>query len=132
MSTLQVETTGNITYMSGDLTFDFNEMMNELGDNPHCMFGDLNAMATSLIAFPGRSDVKEMGPEDMLDLFTNGITDAYYQDRDAFCYLCVRQSDLKNYMFSPLDSENRDNEYNRLRVGVRNFAKEGFKIYLMK
>ena len=125
MSTLQVEKTGNITCISGDLTSDFNEMMNELGDNPHCMFGDLNKVL-------GRSDVKEMETEDMLDLMTNGNTDAYYQDRNVWCYLCVRESDLKNYMFSPLDSENRDNKYNRLREGVKSFANEGFKIYLMK
>ena len=124
MSTLQVEQTSNITHISGDLTFDFKEMMNELGGNPHCMFGDLNKVL-------GGNDVKEMDPEDILDLMTNGNTDAYYQDRAAFCYLCVRQSDLKNYMFSPLDSENRDNLYNRLRGGVGSFAKAGFKIYLM-
>ena len=124
MSTLQVEKYDNITKISGDLTFDFKEMMNELGDNPHCMFGDLNKVL-------GRSNAKEMEPEDMLDLMKNGNTDAYYQDRNVWCYLCVRESDLKNYMFAPCDSENRNNEYNRLREGVRSFAKEGFKIYLM-
>jgi len=130
MSTLQVEKTDNITHISGNLTFDFKEMMNELGDNPHCMFGKIALEGGVLILSDG-SHIAEMGPKDILDLMTNGNTDAYYQDRDVFCYLCVRQSNLKNYMFSPLDSENRDNLYNRLRGGVRSFAKEGFKIYLM-
>ena len=124
MSTLQVEKYNNITCISGELTFDFKEMMNELGDNPHCLFGDINKLL-------GGSDVKEMEPKDMLDLLANGTTGAYYQDRNVYCYLCVRESDLKNYMFAPCDSENRDNKYSRLREGVDHFANEGFKIYIM-
>ena len=124
MSTLQLEKCNNITCISGELTFDFKEMMNELGDNPHCLFGDINKLL-------GGSDVEEMNIENRLDLLTNGTTSAYYQHNNVYCYLCVRESDLKNYMFSPDDSENRENEYNRLRRGVESFAKEGFKIYIM-
>ena len=129
MSTLKIEQTDNITVLSGNLTFDFNKMMNELSDNPHCMFGKI-ALEDGVLVLPDGSRIAEMKSKDMLDLFTNGSTDAYYQDRNVWCYLCVR-CDLKNYMFAPCDSENRDNEYNRLRRGVGSFSEKGFKIYLM-
>ena len=130
MSTLQVESIAeNITQITGNLTFDFNKMMNELGDNPHCMFGKI-ALENGVLVLSDDSRIAEMVPTELEVLFANGTTDAYYQDRNVWCYLCVR-CDLKNYMCAPCDSENRDNEYNRLRGGVQNFAKEGFKIYIM-
>ena len=127
------------TRSSGNHTCDFKEMMNELGDNPHCLFGDLNEVVAGInyskenkqimsidfdVTFS--SDVKEMGPKDISDLFENGITAVYHEH--VWCYLCVRESDFKNYIFFPADSENRENEYKRLRGGVRSFNKEGFKI----
>ena len=46
MSTLNMNTTttqngAKITVLSGNLTFDISEMMQELGDKYHCLFGDV-------------------------------------------------------------------------------------------
>jgi len=38
---------------------------------------------------------------------------------------------MKNYMFSPCDSENRNNKYNRLRGGVLKFKEAGFDVYIV-
>ena len=125
MSTLQFEQTDNIITVSGDLTFDCAEMMNELGDINHMFFGDISK---------GLADHKfgNALDDDAVNALQNqGTTMDYYNSRKVFCYLCVRPSDYANYMFSPMDSENRDNEFTRLRKGVKFFHAKGFNVYIV-
>ena len=61
----------------------------------------------------------------------NPLAFKFYDENKIWCYLCVRPSDFKNYMFSPADSENRDNNFARIRGGVGFFYKKGFDIYIV-
>ena len=126
MSTLQFEQTSNITHISGNLTFDCAEMMNELGDINHMFFGDISKG----LADHKFGNVLDDGTINN-ELQNQGTTMDYYNSRNVFCYLCVRPSDYANYMFSPMDSENRDNEFTRLRKGVKFFHAKGFNVYIV-
>ena len=53
----------------------------------------------------------------------------YYENWNIWCYFCVDPKTYKNYMFSPMDGENRDNQYSRLRNGVLNFSSDGFDFF---
>ena len=123
MSTLEYTKNGNVSVLSGSLTFDFSEMINELGENPHCMFGDLNKLIPKL--------GKPLDDEKILELFQEGKTIEYFNKNKIWCYLCIQPETMKNYMFSPIDSENRDNQCNRLRSGVVKFKEAGFNIYIV-
>ena len=125
MSTLQTETIGNITHISGELTFDYNEMLNELGDKNHMCFGDLSKQLVEH-KFGDPLDKTKIN-----DLQNKGKNWSYYESKNIFCYLCIRPSDYANYMFSPMDSENRDNEFSRLRGGVKFFHEKGFDVYIV-
>jgi hypothetical protein len=129
MSTLNFTKTNNTIAISGDLTNDFDEMMKELGDENHMLFGELSMEGSNLIV--GGSPISEMKMDAIKDIILNGNTAVYYQTRTVYCYLCVRKSDLKNYMFSPVDSENRTSEYMRMREGLASFVMKGFNIYEM-
>jgi hypothetical protein len=123
MSTLEYTKNGNVTILSGSLTFDFSEMMNELGENPHDMFGDLNKLIPEL--------GEPLDDKKILELFQKGITIEYFNENEIWCYLCIQPETMKNYMFSPIDSENRDNQCYRLRSGVVKFKEAGFNIYIV-
>ena len=132
MSTLNMESIGNTTILSGDLTMNTSEMMDELGDKNHMYFGQLRYSEKSGdLVLPDNTQVTNLSETTLLNLYNNGTNEEYFLENSTFCYLCVRPSDLHNYMFSPLDSENRDNDYQRLREGVHYFAEQGFKIYAM-
>ena len=132
MSTLNMESIGNTTILSGDLTMNTSEMMDELGDENHMYFGRLRYSEKSGdLVLPDNTQVTNLSETTLSNLYNNGTNEEYFLENSAFCYLCVRPSDLHNYMFSPLDSENRDNDYQRLREGVHYFAEQGFKIYAM-
>ena len=133
MSTLNLKTNNNITVISGELTNDFQEMMNELGDKNHMFFGRLRySEKAGDLVLPDNTCVTSLSKTTLSNLYENGTSEEYYLENGGFCYLCMRPSDLRNYMFSPLDEENRDNDYQRLRGGVYYFAEKGFNIYLMK
>ena len=127
-----MESTGNTTILSGDLTMNTSEMMDELGDENHMYFGRIRYSEKSGdLVLPDNTQVTNLSETTLSNLYNNGTNQEYFLENSAFCYLCVRPSDLHNYMFSPLDSENRDNDYQRLREGVHYFAEQGFKIYVM-
>lgn len=111
--------------LSGNLTSDCNEMMNELGDEIHMLFGYI----PNLIK---KSEIKDskLTANDITKLYMVGITERYYEN--IWAYLCVRPSDHANYMFSPIDSENRTDAYERLRTGVVFFASKGFDVYIIR
>ena len=131
MSTMNVESRRvgktKVTMLSGEMTFDYNEMMNELGDKFHCLFGNIEKVIGKIKDKGGN----KLGAEEINHLVTNGTKREFYDENKIWCYLCVRPSDFKNYMFSPADSENRDNNFARIRGGVDFFYKKGFDIYIV-
>ena len=127
MSTLNMKTTttqngAKITVLSGNLTFDISEMMQELGDKYHCLFGDVENLITKLPR-------GKLSKEEVTHLITNGTTSEFYSD--IWCYICIRPTDFANYMFSHIDSENRENNFERIRNGVAAFYDKGFNIYIV-
>ena len=100
-------------------------MLNELGDNNHMCFGDLSKQLVEH-KFGDSLDKTKIN-----DLQNKGKNWSYYKNKNIFCYLCIRPSDYANYMFSPMDSENRDNEFSRLRGGVKFFHANGFDVYIV-
>lgn len=125
MSTLTAHTNedNSVVTLTGKLTFDLNKMMNELGDRHHFMFGDIRNLIPKL-------SIKLL-TENIIDLYNNGTTMEFYDNKNIWCYLCVRPSDYANYMFSPVDSENRDNNFSRIREGVTFFYNNKFDVYIM-
>ena len=127
MSTLNMETTttqngATVNVLSGNLTFNFNEMLKELGDKHHGLSGDVEKLITKL----PRGKLSE---DEASDLFINGTRREFYND--IWCYICIRPGDFANYMFSHIDSENRDNNFERIRHGVLAFYNKGFNIYII-
>ena len=130
MSTFRAHTNenGSITTLTGNLTFDASEMMRELGNRYHCMFGDIKKLILKLPT--------KLSMNDISDLYNNGTTREFYSDKNIWCYLCVRptmrgKEDYANYMFSHIDSENRDNNFIRIREGVKFFYNNKFDIYIV-
>ncbi len=128
MSTINVEQQGNIITLSGDLTFDFDQMKRECAGRFESLFGDAKGVITKL-KDRGRS---AMTHEQIMKLYQNGKTSEYFENWNIWCYFCVDPNNYRNYMFSPEDSENRDNQYSRLRNGVMNFSSEGFEVYIIE
>jgi len=125
MSTIRAHTDENgIVNITGNLTFNANEMMLELGDRYHFMFGDIKKLIQEKLP-------TKLSTKDISDLYNNGTTMEFYSDKNIWCYLCVRPSDCANYMFSHIDSENRDNNFIRIREGVKFFYNNNFDIFIV-
>ena len=139
MSTVNAKTTTigdcRVVEISGNLTFDYEQMKQELAPRYESMFGDAAKV------------IKELGPKltitDINELTVGGTTWNFYTGSRIWCYFCVRESewvdsngekvpgDYANYMFSPSDSENRDAKFARLRNGVLKFFLDGFDVYIV-
>ena len=128
MSTLDMttRTSGNtrIIGLEGEMTFEFSQMMKELAPNgSNFIFGDLKKSIPKMGAKLEQSDIE--------NLTKNGTTREFYETNKIWCYLCVRPSDYSSYMFSPDDSENRDDNFVRIRRNVLKFYANKFDIYII-
>ena len=106
---------GKVFTLSGpEMTRDFNQMKRECcGRYDNFIFPDAKKVV-DLLKEQGRSP---MTHEQIMEVHGKGTHTDYY-------YYCVNKKDYKNYMFSPDDSENKDNHYSRLRFGVLSFSLE--------
>jgi len=128
MSTMNIETNGNVTTISGpDMTRDFEQMKRECcGRYDNFIFPDAKKVV-ELLKKQGRSP---MTNEEIMDVHLRGSTREYYDK--VYCYYCVNKKNYRNYMFSPDDGENKDNHYSRLRANVLNFSvEEDFEVWLI-
>ena len=129
MSTMNIETKGNVTTISGpDMTNDFEQMKRECcGRYDNFIFGDAKKVV-DLLKEKGRSP---MTVDEIMDVHESGCTKKYYAK--VYCYMCINRKDYSNYMFSPDDAENKDNHYLRLRMNVLNFSlEEDFDVWLIQ
>ena len=132
MSTLKKTTSttkkgSKIIGLEGEMTFEFSQMMNELAPNgSNFLFGDLKRTIPKILEKRPKLEKK-----DIENLVRNGTTREFYKTNNIFCYLCVRPSDYASYMFSPEDSENRDNEFQRIRRNVLKFYAKKFDNYIV-
>ena len=128
MSEVKVSQKGNTIFINGELTFDFNQMKRECAGRFETIFGD----AKNLIAKLKEDGYTALTEQQILDLLTQGDKKEFYENQNLWCYFCVDPTDYRNYMFSPLDGENRDNKYDRLRRGVAKFSREAkFDVYIV-
>lgn len=111
-----------VVMLSGEMTFDHDQMMRELGGKHSFLFGDVE----KLIAKLPRG---KLSKEEVEALLANGTSMSFYEN--IWCYMCIRPSDFANYMFSHIDSENRANNFQRIRNGVCAFFNKGFDIYII-
>ena len=119
---------GNTIVISGELTFDFNQMLRKCAGRFETIFGD----AKNLIAKLKENGCTALTKQQILDLLTQGTTEEFYSNQNVWCYFCVDPNSYRNYMFSPIDGENRDNKYDRLRRGVAKFSREAkFDVYIV-
>ncbi len=128
MSTMNIETNGNVTTISGpDMTRDFEQMKRECcGRYDNFIFPDAKKVV-ELLKKQGRSP---MTNDEIMDVHLRGSTREYYDK--VYCYYCVNKKNYRNYMFSPDDVENKDNHYSRLRANVLNFSvEEDFEVWLI-
>jgi len=128
MSTMNIETNGNVTTISGpEMTRDFEQMKRECcGRYDNFIFPDAKKVV-ELLKKQGRSP---MTNEEIMDVHLRGSTKEYYDK--VYCYYCVNKKNYRNYMFSPDDGENKDNHYSRLRANVLNFSVEDdFEVWLI-
>tara|TARA_B110000438_G_scaffold201657_1_gene193167 strand:+ start:52 stop:447 length:396 start_codon:yes stop_codon:yes gene_type:complete len=128
MSTMNIETNGNVTTISGpDMTRDFEQMKRECcGRYDNFIFPDAKKVV-ELLKKQGRSP---MTNDEIMDVHLRGSTREYYDK--VYCYYCVNKKNYRNYMFSPDDGENKDNHYSRLRANVLNFSvEEDFEVWLI-
>ena len=129
MSTMNIETNGNITTISGpDMTNDFEQMKRELcGRYDNFVFPDAKKVV-DLLKSKGQSP---MTHDEIMDVHERGSTKEYYDK--VYCYYCVNKNNYRNYMFSPDDGENKDNQYLRLRRNVLNFSlEEDFDVWIVQ
>ena len=129
MSTMNIETNGNVTTISGpDMTRDFEQMKRECcGRYDNFIFPDAKKVV-ELLKKQGRSP---MTNDEIMDVHLRGSTREYYDK--VYCYYCVNRNNYSNYMFSPDDGENKDNRYLRLRTNVLNFSvEEDFEVWLIQ
>ena len=129
MSTMNIETNGNVTTISGpDMTNDFEQMKRELcGRYDNFVFPDAKKVV-DLLKSKGQSP---MTHDEIMDVHERGSTKEYYDK--VYCYYCVNKNNYRNYMFSPDDGENKDNQYLRLRRNVLNFSlEEDFDVWLIQ
>lgn len=125
LSTTTTSTGSTIHTLEGEMTFEFSQMMKELAPNgANFIFGDLKKSIPKMGAKLEQSDIE--------NLTKNGTTREFYETNKIWCYLCVRPSDYSSYMFSPDDSENRDDNFVRIRKNVLNFYANKFDIYIVK
>jgi len=119
---------GKTIALHGDMTNDFIEQIRKCAGRYECLFGDAQNVVEKL---------KERGSDKLteqqvLDLLTQGTTEEFYETHNIWGYFCVEPETFKNYMFSLIDSENRDNKYARLRRGVANFSRKArFDVYII-
>ena len=113
--------------LEGNLTFDYNEMLNELSSQNHCLFGDIKNV---IIKIKNKGGDK-LTFEQVTHLVANGTNMDFYDENNIRCYLCVCPRTFANYMFPPMESENRDNDFARIRGGVSFFYNKGFEIYII-
>ena len=128
MSTMNIETNGNVTTISGpDMTRDFEQIKRECcGRYDNFIFPDAKKVV-ELLKKQGRSP---MTNDEIMDVHLRGSTREYYDK--VYCYYCVNKKNYRNYMFSPDDGENKDNHYSRLRANVLNFSvEEDFEVWLI-
>jgi len=129
MSTMNIETNGNVTTISGpDMTRDFEQMKRECcGRYDNFIFPDAKKVV-DLLKSKGQSP---MTHDEIMDVHERGSTKEYYDK--VYCYYCVNRNNYSNYMFSPDDGENKDNRYLRLRTNVLNFSvEEDFDVWLIQ
>ena len=117
---------GHDLVISGDLTFDYEQMKRELAGRFDSMFGDAKQLIAKLEKKRPKLNACQIN-----DLVVNGTTRNYYDSNKIWCYFCVRPSDYANYMFSHIDSENRDNNFARMRAGTAQFFNDGFDVYIV-
>ena len=119
MSTMNIETNGNVITIGGAMTRDFQQMMRECcGRYDNFIFPDAKKVV-ELLKKQGRSP---MTHEEVMDVHLRGSTEEYYDK--VYCYYCVNKKNYRNYMFSPDDAENQKKLYKRLRMGVLKFSQE--------
>jgi len=130
MSTNNITVTqeGNVITLSGpDMTSSLGQMKAEcIGRYDNFIFGDSKGVVDKL---KSRGD-SCMSVSQLNHLFKNGTSESYYTN--IYCYFCVNKNNYSNYLFSPQDGENRDNNYFRLRNGVLYFAMDNnFEIWII-
>ena len=123
MSTMNLKQNGNTFILSGDMTNDFEQMKRECAGRFHALFGDIVKLIPKL--GDKRTSVQIKG------LYQWGTNAEYYENDNIWGFFCYNPKDHSNYMFSPSDGENRDNNYHRLRNGVFKFSQEGFDVYII-
>ena len=101
MSTMNIETNGNVTTISGpDMTRDFEQMKRECcGRYDNFIFPDAKKVV-DLLKSKGQSP---MTHDEIMDVHERGSTKEYYDK--VYCYYCVNRNNYSNYMFSPDDGE---------------------------
>ena len=67
------------------------------------MFGDVSKLISKL--------GDKLTEQQVLDLLSQGTEEEFYDAQNVWCYFCVEPGSFRNYMFAPMDSENRDNKY---------------------
>ncbi len=118
---------GNVITLSGDMTNDTEQMKRECcGRFDNLIFGDAKKVV-ELLTRMGRSP---MTHNEIMDVHERGNNKTYYDP--IYCYFCVNKKDYRNYMFSPDDGENQDNNYLRLRRGILSFSlEEDFDVWIV-
>jgi len=122
-STMNMSQNGNTITISGDMTNDFKQMHRECAGRFHSMFGDVVKLIPKLGDKLTSAQIK--------GLYQWGTSAEYYEKDNIWGYFCYNPKNHSNYMFSPSDGENRDNNYRRMRHGVAYFQSEGFDIYII-
>tara|TARA_Y100000992_G_C21273363_1_gene498337 strand:+ start:3774 stop:4256 length:483 start_codon:yes stop_codon:yes gene_type:complete len=129
MSNNTIKKEGNVITLSGpDMTNDFQQMKRKCcGRYDNFIFPDAKKVV-DLLKEQGRSP---MTHEQIIEVHGKGTHTEYYDT--IYCYYCVNKNNYKNYMFSPDDAENKDNHYQRLRMGVLSFGLEDdFDVWIIK
>ena len=121
MSTLDMDTTttqngATISVLSGNLTVDASEMMAET----------CSIRPESIEKISNECDVVDA---DALFSATYGKTD--YIDNNTW-FICVNSSTNKGYYFPICESENRDNNYQRVKEGIAYFMGKGWQAYKLQ
>ena len=128
MSNITVnETTTNgarVIKLSGDMTFDYNQMKREVASRYSCMFGDAKNVISKI-------KTPKLTKNKILNLYQHGINSNFYDSNKIWGYFCVDPSDYSSYIFPLMESENRDNHYSRMRNGVTSFFNDGFDVYII-
>ena len=122
MSSLNVTKDNNTITLSGDLTNDFNKMLSECAGQSHPLFGDIIKLKKKL--------GNPLTNEQIMELYSDGTSESFY--KKIWGYICINPKDNSNYIFAIMDSENRDNQYIRIRAGVYQFKTEAkFDVYVI-